>query len=63
MTKTDMARAIAAETGLTRSQVSEVIRRVLDGITEALVSEGRVELRNFAVFEVRGRWPRVRARP
>src|SRR6516165_7810078 len=63
MTKTDMARAIADGMGLTRSQVSEVIRRVLDGITEALVSEGRIELRNFGVFEVRGRRPRRARNP
>ena len=58
-----MARAIADGMGLTRSQVSEVIRRVLDGITEALVSEGRIELRNFGVFEVRGRRPRRARNP
>ena len=63
MTKRDMARAIADGMGLTRSQVSEVIRRVLGGITEALVSEGRVELRNFGVFEVRGRRPRRARNP
>ena len=53
-----MARAIADGMGLTRSQVSEVIRRVLGGITEALVSEGRIELRNFGVFAVKRRRPR-----
>ena len=58
-----MARAIADGTGLPQGQVSEVIRRVLDGITEALVSEGRVELRNFGVFEVRGRRPRRARNP
>ena len=63
MTKRDMAEAIADGMGLTRSQVSEVIRRVLDGITEALVSEGRLELRNFGVFEVKGRRPRRARNP
>jgi len=58
-----MARAIADGMGLTRSQVSEVIRRVMGGITEALVSEGRVELRNFGAFEVRGRRPRRARNP
>ena len=63
MTKRDMAEAIADRMGLSRSQVSEVIRRVLDGITEALVSEGRLELRNFGVFEVKGRRPRRARNP
>jgi nucleoid DNA-binding protein len=58
-----MARAIADATGLTRSQAGEVIRRVLGGITEALVSEGRIELRNFGVFAVKGRRPRRARNP
>jgi nucleoid DNA-binding protein len=63
MTKKDMARAIADETGLTQGQVKEVIQRVFDGITEMLVSEGRIELRNFGVFEVKERKPRRARNP
>ena len=63
MTKKEMARAIAGETGLTQLQVQEVIQRVFDGITETLVREGRIELRNFGVFEVRQRKPRKARNP
>ena len=63
MTKRDMARAIADATGLPQGQVREVILRVLGGITEALVSEGRLELRNFGVFEVKARRPRRARNP
>jgi nucleoid DNA-binding protein len=63
MTKRDMAEAIADRTGLPQGQVKEVIRGVLDGITEALVHEGRIELRNFGVFEVKGRRPRRARNP
>ena len=63
MTRADMARAIADRMGLPQGQVSEVIRRVLGGITEALVSEGRLELRNFGVFAVKGRRPRRARNP
>jgi nucleoid DNA-binding protein len=48
-----MARAIAEETGLTQGQAGEVILRVFEGITQALLTEGRIELRNFGVFELR----------
>ena len=58
-----MARAIADGMGLPQGQVREVIQRVLGGITEALVSEGRIELRNFGVFEVKGRRPRRARNP
>ena len=63
MTKRDMARAIADGMGLPQGQVREVIQGVFGGITEALVSEGRLELRNFGVFEVRGRRPRRARNP
>jgi integration host factor subunit beta len=63
MTKKAMAKAIAEEMGLTQGQATEVVQRVLDGITETLVDEGRVELRNFGVFEVRKRKPRKARNP
>ena len=58
-----MAKAIADATGLPQGQVRAVIQGVLGGITEALVSEGRIELRNFGVFEVKGRRPRRARNP
>jgi nucleoid DNA-binding protein len=63
MTKRDMAKAIADGMGLPQGQVREVIQGVLGGITETLVNEGRIELRNFGVFEVRGRRPRRARNP
>ena len=63
MTKKEMAKAIAEEMGLTQLQVQGVVRRVFDGITEKLVREGRIELRNFGVFEVRQRKPRKARNP
>ena len=63
MTKKEMAKAIAEETGLTQLQVQGVIQRVFDGITETLAREGRIELRNFGVFEVRERKPRKARNP
>src|ERR1700733_4255276 len=58
VTKKDMARTIAEEMGLTQTQTKEIIQRVLDGIRETLITEGRIELRNFGVFEVKKRKPR-----
>jgi nucleoid DNA-binding protein len=53
MTKKDMVRTIAAETGLHHARVHEIVQRVLDGIIHTLVLEGRIELRNFGIFEVK----------
>ena len=63
MTKKEMAKTIAEEMGLTQIQVKEIVQRVFDGITETLVEEGRIELRNFGVFEVKKRKPRKARNP
>jgi DNA-binding protein HU-beta/integration host factor subunit beta len=58
-----MARTIAEEGGIPKVQALEVVQLVLDGIVETLVSEGRIELRNFGVFEVKRRKPRKARNP
>jgi nucleoid DNA-binding protein len=63
VTKKDMAKAIADEMGLTQLQAKEIVQQVLDGITETLLHEGRIELRNFGVFEVKKRKPRKARNP
>ena len=63
MTKKDMARAIAGEMGLPQVQATAIVQRIFDGITETLLSEGRIELRNFGVFEVKERGPSKRRNP
>jgi nucleoid DNA-binding protein len=63
MTKQDVAKAIAEEMGLPQVQVKRIVQRVFDGLTETLVQEGRVELRNFGVFGVRKRKPRKARNP
>ena len=63
MTKKEMAKAIAEEMGLPQIQAQEIVQRVFDGITETLVQEGRIELRNFGVFEVKKRAARKARNP
>ena len=55
MTKKDLARTIADDLGITQAQAREIVQKVFDGIIETLVQEGRIEFRNFGVFEVRRR--------
>ena len=55
MTKKDLAKAIAEELGITAVVALRAVQRAFDKITEALVEEGRIELRNFGVFEVKKR--------
>jgi integration host factor subunit beta len=63
VTKKEMARTIAQQMDLTQMQSHEIVQKVFDGITETLVQEGRIELRNFGVFEVKKRKPRKARNP
>ena len=53
LTKMGLVVAISGETGLTQGQVMDVLQRTFSHITGALASGGRVELRNFGIFEVK----------
>ncbi len=63
MTKKDMAKAIAEQHGISTLVALQIVQSVFDGITETLLSEGRIELRNFGVFEVKKRKPRKARNP
>ena len=54
---------IAQEAGLTQAQALEVVQRTFDEIIQTLVNEGRIELRNFGVFEVEHRAARRARNP
>jgi nucleoid DNA-binding protein len=49
---------ISEDIGLTQLKTKDIVQRTLDAIIATLVSEGRIELRNFGVFEVKRRAPR-----
>ena len=63
MTKRDLVVRISNETNLIQQDVLMVVQKTLDYITEALVKGETVELRNFGVFEVKLRKPRVGRNP
>ena len=63
MAKKAMARMITEETGLPYTRVLEIVQQVFDGIIDTLVQEGRIELRNFGIFEVKKRNARQARNP
>lgn len=63
MTKRDLVVKIANETSLTQEVVKSVVEKVLEGITEALASGDKVELRNFGILKVKSRKTRVGRNP
>lgn len=63
MDKNQMVVDIAKQMGLTQQEVKTAVQMVLDGIIDVLDTEGRLELRNFGVFEVVTKKPRVARNP
>src|SRR5262249_36762466 len=63
MTKRDMTKTISEKMGITQLQAMAIVQGVLDEILDTLVQEGRIELRNFGIFEVKKRKPRQARNP
>jgi integration host factor subunit beta len=63
MTKKEIAKKIADKAGIPQLTVIEIVQMVFDGITQILVEEGNIELRNFGVFKVRNRKARKARNP
>lgn len=63
MTKKEIVRSISEKLNMTQLKTKELVQNVFDCIAETLVEEGRIELRNFGVFEVRKRAARKARNP
>ena len=63
MTKKEIVRSVSEKLGITQLKAKDIVQNVIDDIIETLIAEGRVELRNFGVFEVRKRAARKARNP
>lgn len=63
MTKKEIVKTISEEMGLTQLKTKEIVQKTFDAIVETLVTERRIELRNFGVFEVKKRAARKARNP
>ncbi len=63
MTKKEIVKTISDDIGLTQLKTKEIVQKTFDTIVEALVTDGRIELRNFGVFEVKKRAARKARNP
>ena len=63
MTKKEIVKTISDETGLNQQQIKAIVQKTFDAIVATLVEEGRIELRNFGVFQVRTRAARKARNP
>ena len=62
-TKKDIVKTISDELGVTQVAVKRAVQMTFDSIIDTLVEDGRIELRNFGVFEVKRRQGRKARNP
>jgi nucleoid DNA-binding protein len=63
VTKKEIVKTIAERANLTQLRTKEIVQWTFDAIVDTLISEGRIELRNFGVFEVKRRKARKARNP
>jgi integration host factor subunit beta len=63
VTKKEIVKQIADRANLTQLKTKEIVQWTFDAIIETLLTEGRIELRNFGVFEVKARKARKARNP
>jgi len=62
-TKKDLIERIASETGQRRASVKKTVQCFLDNVIAELSDGNRLEFRDFGVFEIRERAPRIAQNP
>jgi integration host factor subunit beta len=63
VTKKEIVRQISDRAELTQLKTKEIVQWTFDAIIDTLIKDGRIELRNFGVFEVRRRKARRARNP
>src|SRR2546429_7569295 len=63
VTKKEIVKQISERANLTQLKTKEIVQWTFDAIVETLIQEGRIELRNFGVFEVKRRKARKARNP
>src|SRR5437660_12338010 len=63
VTKKEIVKQISERIGLTQLKTKEIVQQTFDAIVETLLEDGRIELRNFGVFEVKRRKARKARNP
>lgn len=63
MTKKEIVKQISERADLTQLKTKEIVQWTFDAIIDTLITEGRIELRKFGVFEVKRRKARKARNP
>jgi integration host factor subunit beta len=63
VTKKEIVKQISERIGLTQLKTKDIVQQTFDAIVDTLLEAGRIELRNFGVFEVKQRKARKARNP
>ncbi len=63
VTRADLAEAVYGSVGLSRTESAELVERVLELVTDALVTGANVKLSSFGSFQVRSKNERIGRNP
>src|SRR5271166_2628532 len=63
VTKKEIVKQISEKLEMTQLKTKEIVQLTFDAIVETLLEQGRIELRNFGVFEVKQRKARKARNP
>jgi nucleoid DNA-binding protein len=63
VTKKDLIRSVSQDADVDQKLVQVVVQKTLDMVLDTIAKEGRAELRNFGVFEVKQRAARKARNP
>ncbi|MEL6532992.1 MAG: integration host factor subunit alpha [Pseudomonadota bacterium] len=63
LTRMDLSEAVFREVGLSRNESAQLVERVLEVMSDALVEQGQVKISSFGTFSVRSKTARVGRNP
>ena len=63
LTRMDLSEAVFREVGLSRNESSDLVERVLELVSDALVSGEQVKISSFGTFSVRDKTARIGRNP
>jgi nucleoid DNA-binding protein len=63
VTKKEIVKQISERIGLTQLKTKDIVQQTFNAIVDTLIEVGRIELRNFGVFEVKMRKARKARNP
>ena len=63
LTRMDLSEAVFREVGLSRNESSDLVERVIELMSDALVDGGQVKISSFGTFSVRAKSERIGRNP